>query len=114
MRCNAWVLDRNLKKTTKHWHLANGTWTAQEAIEYADRLGKAVPKEARSSTPHRCGGRLLVEVDAHDEPYMGGTYAQLEVAVTCELCGSEFHPGRQVPNIININNWLQSILDKMK
>jgi len=39
-----------------------------------------------------CGGDIKVTVTADDEPYMGGTSAEMNVTTVCASCGCVDHP----------------------
>lgn len=61
------------------------------------KLGNPIPSGAEL-----CGGNIIATVRAIDEPYFGGSSAELEVHLECDRCKNTFH-GDDAPNKYNIS-----------
>ena len=58
-----------------------------------------------------CDGNLQAHVEAVDEPYYGGTCAELLVYFTCDNCYSNHHP--YLPNKDNIEEFITRVVGKI-
>lgn len=81
LKCPNWIKPRftpgGLRKADKR----KGTLR----FDYADIRDEPVPEGFE-----RCNGDLTVEVSASDAPMWGGSYAELEVTVNCNICGTSY------------------------
>ena len=104
MKCNEWAriethTNKSGSKTYKNVHLLNQPpdWP--------------IPDDAV-----RCGGRIIARVFARDDPYFGGTSAELVVEYERERCRAPISAGfpteafphfnSALPNKYNISEWL--------
>ena len=60
-----------------------------------------------------CGGNVVVEVAATDEPEYGGHYATLGMKASCSRCKHPYFPGRiKIESEVNNNYWdITSLLE---
>lgn len=107
MVCKAWVNKTEARKRgsgipyTKHSFVLLGRF---DPIEFYERNKIIAP-----ITVVRCGGKIIADIRADNEPCMGGTYAVLVVDLKCELCGCTDH-APDLPNKYTLNDWLTRII----
>lgn len=56
-----------------------------------------------------CGGDFTVVVKAVDEPYFGGTYANLDVHLECQKCGNTSY----LVSEYNVEAFLTAVISEM-
>ena len=81
-------------------------WT----LDHANK--KTLELTARNGLMYECQGKIIMEVSAEDEPYMGGSSAVLAVRYKCDTCGHAYYP--QLPDSHNLDEWLNNILSNME
>ena len=124
MRCNAILIMKRTPSVKKSIQM----WVDPARLENIEgplnqRLDKLLDDLRRSRKGNiywatdergeyiRCQGKILVDIQAVDEPYFGGSSASLEITYKCNECGCTSFMGR-VPT--DTTNFLQTILDKME
>jgi hypothetical protein len=116
MKCRAWVVEKpgrkkgNGERYTKIVAVRDAYVRTETQYLYEDTKNKTkltgIGKPKRVvfyPTPPEthpdatlCGGKIIVEVKAVDEPYYGGTSATFEIEYKCERCKWTFH-GADLP-----------------
>lgn len=117
MRCNAWSaygwssqksLDRGARGkklgTMSDEHIAA---LFGEYSDYAISVGEAVIGELVQCP----GGQIIAHVLAAEEPYLGGTNAELRVSYRCKECGHSYYP--ELPDAYNISEFLTEAIERM-
>jgi hypothetical protein len=59
-----------------------------------------------------CQGKIVGTIQAVEEPYYGGVSADLSVEFKCDTCGHSYYPN--LPTKYNINDWINSFLEKIE
>ncbi len=77
----------------------------------SEKLLKNVDLYAENGEFYECQGTVEIEVRAVDEPYFGGSSAELDVITKCDTCGHRYYSN--LPNQYNLNEWLNHILSEM-
>jgi len=62
--------------------------------------------KGKLSEKERCGGDVTITVRAVNEPYYGGTSAQLEIEATCSRCRDPYYKGIQYVHNSEIDGYL--------
>ena len=106
MKCNCWVLPHATNKNkAKLLTFPQGTWELSEN----QLLGQK--QKNRVNEIERCKGKIIAIVKAINEPYFGGSSAQLDVEYTCSRCGS--HWSYDLPNEYNISDFLTNYVENL-
>lgn len=122
MKCNAWVPTK--QPTTSGWKQQRADlWMTrlQMVAVTGERLKMKLaefPKEdvaaawgLKPSNIKECGGKIVADMSAKDEPYFGGTSARLSIEYKCQKCGcTVFH---ELPNEMTISQFLTEYIAQL-
>jgi hypothetical protein len=105
MKCNAALFYKDAKR--------KGSGEPYKKIHKVVPLGTnyyGLPKY--EDAEEICDGRILVNIEAVDEPDWGGTYATLVVEYKCEKCGNILFP--HLPNKYELKDYMQKHVDELE
>lgn len=89
--------------------VCEGSIITQEQIE------KLKSKRNGSGFWQICDGEIEIDIQAVDEPYYGGSSAELRVEFRCNKCGNSWYPERNFPQYSHeVNEWINKILKEIK
>lgn len=58
-----------------------------------------------------CGGKIIAQMDCHDEPYYGGTTAEMDIDFVCENCKQTYFP--ELPQSLEqLNDWITKKIEE--
>ena len=106
MNCQCWVLPHLTNKNK-----AELLTYPRGTLELAEKQLGSQERKHRVDEIERCNGKIIATIKAIDEPYFGGSSAQLEITYKCNRCGSYWENG--LPNIYNISELLTSYVEKL-
>jgi hypothetical protein len=86
-------------------------YLVREWSELSDELKKQFESLIPPKGAKRCGGNIIVTVEAVNEPYFGGTSASLEITYKCDKCGCTWYP--ELPTEFSISKFLTKAFQEM-
>ena len=112
MKCTAKVIfgHRTKGKSTKEKQLG---YVQEQFHDNLEEYLSPWKKEGYTITriSNLCEGKIIAEVRAEDEPYYGGTSANLVVNFTCDRCGCTYF--KDLPNESSISEFLTNVVENL-
>lgn len=94
MTCSAYVLYRERRKrgTGKPYQKVV-RWFARDVDVHEQVIKDDLARFGASVTELiRCAGRIVATISAIEEPYFGGTSAEISIKYRCDTCGCDIFP----------------------